>query len=354
MSEHHEEEAVGWDAIDEALKAIYPEQEPKHYAPLIPYLLGGGDPLNGISVYERTEPVPHWHYVTYGFSELFEKESDDPKTSGYGFELTFRLKKETNDCEPPTWANHFLNNIARYVFSTGNVFAAGHHLNLNGPIAAEEETEIRAITFVQDPELEPIDTPNGNVEFLQVVGITLEEETAVQAWNCLKLMELLAPYLPMYVTDLSRSSLLQHHQIAEAVEEGIEKDGSSTGSLFVDFLEWKEQKKAFGKNTYKVRLGAKQAEPIAQVLKGRLSKGKSLLLHHEGGHVEFLPADQDAVEVQDGILQVKLQPDSCTVFIQQLVPQARTFDIPGFPGIQFEIVKSYIKDQQGEVVEVIG
>lgn len=350
MDEHSEEEAVGWDAIDEALKAIYPEQEPKHYAPIIPYILGGGDPLDGISVYERREPVPHWHYVTYGFSELFEKEGDVPTISGYGFELTFRLKKETTDHEPPTWPNHFLNNIARYVFSTGNVFATGHHMNLNGPIATEEETEIRSIAFVQDPELKLMDTPNGDVEFLQVVGITLEEERAVQAWNGLKLMELLAPHLPMYVTDLSRSTLIQDPQIAKAVEEGMEKDGSSTGVLFVDSLEWKEQK-----NTFKVKLGAKQAEPIAQMLKGRLPQGRSLQLYHEGGgQVEFLPADQDAVEVQDGILQIKLQPDSCALFIQQLVPRAKTLHIPGFQEIQFEIVKSYIKNQQGEVVEVMG
>lgn len=28
--------------------------------------------------------VPHWHYVTYGYSELYEKECEDPAVSGYG------------------------------------------------------------------------------------------------------------------------------------------------------------------------------------------------------------------------------------------------------------------------------
>ncbi|KAG1606612.1 hypothetical protein G6F45_013943 [Rhizopus arrhizus] len=36
-------------------------------------------------------PVPHWHYITYGFSELYAKESSDADASGYGSELTFRL-----------------------------------------------------------------------------------------------------------------------------------------------------------------------------------------------------------------------------------------------------------------------
>ena len=46
--------------------------------------------IYGISIY-RAEDPPHWHFVTYGFSELYSKESDDPAVSGWGFELTFRL-----------------------------------------------------------------------------------------------------------------------------------------------------------------------------------------------------------------------------------------------------------------------
>jgi hypothetical protein len=47
--------------------------------------LGGQDPLDGISVYWADAPVPHWHYITYGFSELYAKESSDAAASGYGF-----------------------------------------------------------------------------------------------------------------------------------------------------------------------------------------------------------------------------------------------------------------------------
>ena len=56
-------------------------------------MLGGNDPLDGISVYTAKEPIEHWHFVTYGFSELYEKETGDPENSGFGFELTFRLVK---------------------------------------------------------------------------------------------------------------------------------------------------------------------------------------------------------------------------------------------------------------------
>ena len=64
---------------------------------------------------------------SHALSELYAKESDDPEVSGYGFELTFRLAMEPGEvadanAEPPTWALNFLQNLARYVFQSGNVW----------------------------------------------------------------------------------------------------------------------------------------------------------------------------------------------------------------------------------------
>ena len=112
-------------------------------------MIGGKDPLQGISAYKNLEPLPHFHYVTYGFSELYEKESEDAKLSGFGFELTFRLACGAGDEDPPVWALNFLQNIARYVFSSGNRLAEHHHIDLNGPIALAEETEIRYIALAR-------------------------------------------------------------------------------------------------------------------------------------------------------------------------------------------------------------
>ena len=72
-------------------RAVYGEQEPKHYGTIIKYSLGGPDPIDGVSVYEHAGPPAHWHYVSYGLSELYRKESDDLELSGWGIELTFRL-----------------------------------------------------------------------------------------------------------------------------------------------------------------------------------------------------------------------------------------------------------------------
>ena len=69
----------GWDAISKAFDNLYPDQkEPCHFGTLISWQLGGNDPLDGISVYDGGD---FYHFVTYGLSELYEKESENQEYS---------------------------------------------------------------------------------------------------------------------------------------------------------------------------------------------------------------------------------------------------------------------------------
>lgn len=233
---NEEASTAGWDAIDQALAKIYGEQEPKHFGTIIPYVLGGDDPLDGISAYKADSPYPHWHFVTYGFSELYDKESDNAEYSGYGFELTFRLVRQPEEEEPPAWALNLLQNMGRYVFNSGNVFRSGDYLDANGPICLDSDTQLTALAFVQEPVLNAIDTPNGRMEFIQMVGITKDELEAMQAWNTLGLLNASQSHLPFYITVLDRESLLRIPEIAEAAERGMKDEGSNTGFLFVQQL----------------------------------------------------------------------------------------------------------------------
>ena len=52
-----------------------------------------------------------------------------------------------------------LQNLARYVFRTGNGFAPNHHIDANGPISLEEDDTQTALGFIEDPDLGSIGTP---------------------------------------------------------------------------------------------------------------------------------------------------------------------------------------------------
>lgn len=228
-------QTAGWDAISAQMTRLYGTQEPAHFGTVIKHMLGGPDPIDGFSWY-RAGPPDHWHMVTYGFSELYTKDSDDASTSGFGFELTFRLARQPGDAQPPTWPMNLVQNLARYVFSSGNVFAPGHHMPLNSPIALSEKTELVALFFAEDPELPTIDTPHGRLRFVQMVAATQDELEAVQGWNSDGMLRLMHAKNPRWITELSRGSYLKDAEFRARVDEGKRVDGSSCGGFFVEVL----------------------------------------------------------------------------------------------------------------------
>jgi suppressor of fused len=339
-------ETVGWDAINAALRPIYGGREPQHWGPIIRASLGGPDPLDGISAYLAENPS-HWHFVTYGMSELYEKENGDPEFSGWGFEFTFRVRRR-GDTDPPAWVLNFLNNLARYVFQTGNVFESGHHLDLNGPIALDEETAIRAIAFTTDPQLGSISTPSGRVTFLQVVGLTLDEYEALQAWNTEKLLQLRSKDDPLLVTDLRRTSWLQDPAFARQVAEGQRRDGSSQSVTFASKVEWEAGASA------RVALGANAVRQLSMLLAQRLPFGRPFRLAGAKQAVRFEPADFAFWRADEDALVVGLRPEHCTRFCDGLPPRRGTYRWAELPGFEVVVVPSEIKDADGNVIQTIG
>jgi hypothetical protein len=344
----------GWDAITAALERLYPGQEPKHYATALKWMFGGPDPLDGVSVWKRMEPVPHWHYLSYGLSELYAKESGDADTSGYGFELTFRLACEPDEAEPPAWAINFLQNLARYVFKSGNVFDDGHWMTANGPIALERETLICSMGFVFDPELPAIDTPNGRMRFLQVVGLTEDEERACKRWDTRKLLDALLPAMPLWVTDLARPSLLDDPEVRRRVEEGAARDGSSSGFLFTDVLGWETSKRLLRAPVAEITIGARQVDELIALLPLRLPFGRGFHFASRERALAFEHGETDRVTEEDGKLTLHLSDATVRELARTLKPVAGTYEVPGFGAVRWKVQKTTIRDPQGNVVRTVG
>ena len=346
MSDETELEQAGFDAIAEAMHRLYPGQEGLFYSTIIPYALGGDDPLDGVEVWESGHGVPHWHYVTYGFTELYEKESGDPEESGYGFELTFRLLRGKEE-QPPAWPISLLQNLARYVFSSGNVFGPGHHMDANGPIALETDTRLIALGFRIDPELGELDTPNGHFMFLQVVGLTEDEMYAMMCWNGGKFLAELARQIPLCVTDLSRPSMLENPAFRAAWQEGMERDGSSTAFLYMDELGTHLED-----SHVSLRLGAGHDQILTRMLRARVGKGRELFLQSRDAAVLFRPGEKDGAFEEDGVLVLTLTEGALEQLCGVLGPHAGVYALPAFP-MTVELVPTAISDRDGNVIRVI-
>ncbi|CAH6945922.1 Sufu [Phodopus roborovskii] len=139
---------------------------------------------------DQPNPLQVTAIVKYWFTG-----TDGP--SGFGFELTFRLKRETGESAPPTWPAELMQGLARYVFQSGN-----------GPRLAA------------------------------IVGVCTEELHSAQQWNGQGILELLrtVPVAggPWLITDMRRGETIfeiDPHLQQERVDKGIETDGSNLSGV---------------------------------------------------------------------------------------------------------------------------
>ena len=208
-SKNTDDSAPGWEAIDAEFNRIYPDQpNPLHYGTVIKYMLGGPDPLDGISVYDAGE---FWHFVSYGLSELYTKECEDPEYSGYGIELTFKLKKSTNDEEEIKNGCGLLQYVARYIFKTGTVVLPEEYIYTKQTegIDAQQKSNLTGFLTAADDLANTIDTPYGKVKFVSLVGATDAELRSVYESETSKLeVKKLLQELGNQLTDYNRQSLV--------------------------------------------------------------------------------------------------------------------------------------------------
>lgn len=200
--------SIGWDAITEEAERVYPEQKnPKHYGALIKWKIGGPDPLDGISIYDGGS---YWHFVTYGLSELYEKETDNKEYSGYGMEFTFKLKKDNYEDEEAEikCICGLLQQIARITFTKGEMFNPFEYLytGQSEGIDSKQRSNITGFITIPDTNLKPINTENGKVVFVEFIGATNDELVALK--NKELNVEELYNKLQSDITDYNRKSVI--------------------------------------------------------------------------------------------------------------------------------------------------
>ncbi|CAG7836840.1 unnamed protein product [Allacma fusca] len=238
----------GLKSVYDECHRLYPNQDdPLQASTVQKFWQGGRDPLDYISMYRnpgdsQLNVPPHWHYVSYGLSDLHgdnrvhSRNTHDKGKSGFGFELTFRLKREDEESQPPVWPAKLMQQLAKYVFASGNPLWPGDHVSWHNALD-NAESRITHMLMCADPQLRSIQTPFGLVEFVQVVGITMEELEAVQQWNGPSFLSLMRRYPQcggeFLVTDMRRGETIFEFDVGvrDEVTQGITTDGSNLSGV---------------------------------------------------------------------------------------------------------------------------
>lgn len=172
----------GMDAIDKEVEGVYPNESLyTNYVPMIRWELGGPDPLDRITIHDRGD---YYKYVTYGLTELYDKESKDQTKSGFGMEFTFKLKKDTHKDEEGELKNvvGVLQTLAKATIVDGEIFKPYEYIYTGKTevMDTEQKSNISGFIIVPDKELQSLDTPYGRIDFLALIGITAEELQAIR------------------------------------------------------------------------------------------------------------------------------------------------------------------------------
>jgi hypothetical protein len=231
------------------------------YHPRTTRAFTGAGPVEAVGLH-RVDDGGHWHLVTYGLSELHAKESPDRERSGWGFELTLRVAA----ADPPLWAVDFLASMAAYVWSSQHPFAAGHLVDLRGPIKMDSRSAVTAAVIVEDPDLATLAGPFGAVQFLQIVGLTADELELCRAWSADGVVELLARRDRLLVTALDRAAITDDPALSSEIAERARREGSALHELRIGTLEVKRRLRG----RVDVQMGAGAAAALGPALRREL------------------------------------------------------------------------------------
>ena len=181
----------GIDAIENEVKRIHPLWEnARYYTPKTAWESGGKEPLEQISIHKEED---YFHFITYGLTELHNKESKDQTKSGFGMELTFKLKTGEYKDQAVERREQFniiklLQNFAKYIIQENSIvkpyedtyLVKGIHSSKNTGIDIAGRSNIVAFITVPDKDLQSLDTPYGRVDFIALIGITKKELEALR------------------------------------------------------------------------------------------------------------------------------------------------------------------------------
>jgi hypothetical protein len=161
--------APGWDALEHAFADLYPGRPPKWWEHngfhrMHERRIPPENPLEAVAIYD---PGPFWHFVSFGMSELYAKESEGD-FSGFGYEFTFRVAKDPSG-KPPLWPVEVMVNLAKAAYS-GEDFTPGRAVK-TGPMGGQKETPLTALLVTLDPAIPLLETPHGKVALLLLVGV---------------------------------------------------------------------------------------------------------------------------------------------------------------------------------------
>jgi suppressor of fused-like protein len=338
--------APGWAALEHAL-------ETAHAAPPV-YFSAAEDadddtPVESVACFPAASPEPHWHLISCGLSELYDKRFLNVEVSGFGFELTMRVPKAPGEEEPPAWPMQLMRNLARYVQAVQKPFAEGDHMDAHAPLALDVPCTLSAVCFVEDPLLGAIRTPNGAVSFLQVLGLTDDELEKMMDGDAHHFIALVAQQNPSFISGAARPSYLEDEEMMAKVHDQIDSEGSTTSSSDAGDLRVLEVDGAL-----EIHLGAIHARALVRGLRHRVPFDREYLLRGSPSSLLFALSAENAWHADERQTTLMLTATAARDLADAVGTLRGRYSTSSVPRVVIELHPTKLTDAEGNEVSVIG
>lgn len=324
-----------------SLQCYLSEKNPTEHDPFIargygqPQWMGGFEALDGVFVYinpenDETDEPSYFHFVTIGLSDLYGDGRVRFPTfagcSGFGIELTIKVRKLSNSRDEPIpcWPINILQFLARYVFETGTRICAGDDIPLTDPIMPG--SRLNNLLTRKDEKYSTYNSPNGTIDFVQIVPVTQEEFDAAHNWKATEIINLMEEIDPnLMITDVSRDESIFElaPEIEILVKEETNSKGSDVGSYSVycawDVIDQRNHESGEVLELYRLKLSPKAAVTLQRAISSRFRHGRHLTLKSpdELHAITFFPTEcpistldkDEFFRMDDSHLQVRLSTE---------------------------------------------
>lgn len=285
-------------------------------------------------------PAGHWHFMTFGLTSLGGPVQPEPTgLDGLGFELTMRVAPAPGELGVPTWPAALLYDFAAHAKKSGTRFEVGHHMPHGRPLSGALPSALQAVGFTLDPELGRATTPHGRMSFLQLVGLTEDEEAFAAEWSSDGVFSALAESNPLHVVHRQRESMLEGPRGLD-LRARAAAEGSTQEELFPQHLEFKTTGESTRLVLAPANLGVGMARNLAGLIRGRLGHGRSLtLLHRESGSQARFEPGPTEYRFEKGRLIVHLDPEQAASLAKRLDEHRGEGSLEVMPGLHFDFVE---------------
>lgn len=276
--------------------------------------------IDGVPVRVATvsSPRPLWWLVTRG---LF---------ADAGLELSLRLARGKDELAPPAFATAVLSRLIGY--ARKGRLAEGQIVAWPSPFGEGAETDLSAFALTADPSFGTLRTAHDAVPVLLAVGVTWDEARLVREWSPQGLLEVLGKLDPSLATTLDRASLLSSPRARLAIEQRVEREGSSMGLLVA------ERSELAGKDRFTWTLDAQTCDALLSLLKGRLGHRRPFTVRSSALSLEVQPGETDALSVQGRQATLKLTQPMARALRASLKPAPGRYRWDELPALTIEVV----------------